>query len=96
MHRVPMPPTRLTKGITEDCMKLKEPGGLEVDFGANGYFGCSNGAFFNPPLLPRVCSSGDKITGYIPLEKGDVYLGFIDTDDNTLYIVHLRVKDSCS
>jgi hypothetical protein len=96
MHKVPMPPIGIDKHVIfKDCMELKEPGGLEIDFSADGYFGCSDPDLFKPPLLPQKIVAPFTLADYIPQEKGEVYLGFIDTDDNCLYIVDLTIADKC-
>jgi hypothetical protein len=100
MHKVPMPPIGIDRNkISKDCMKLKEPDGLEIDFSADGYFGCSDPDLFVPPLLPQEIvatpTAPFTLEGYIPQKKGEVYLGFIDTDDNNLYIVDLTIADKC-
>ena len=100
MHKVPMPPIGVDRfRIKADCMELKEPDGLTIEFSADGHFGCSDPDLFVPPLLPQTvvatASAPFKLSGYIPNKKRGVYLGFIDTDDNNLYIVDLTIADKC-
>ena|SRR5277367_822066 len=99
MKNIQMPPSRGAHATIDNmCLNYHEPGGLELDFEADGLFTCSDPTYFTPLLLPGLHVNNDKIKSLTPTKTGTVDIGFTYFRNGAfgIYGVHLTIANPCT
>jgi hypothetical protein len=96
MPRVTLPPSTSGDKLSEICVASDGVDSLEFDVKDAGYLARSADKMFNPDIPTGFQAAGTVIGPLIPSVKtGDVYVGYFDTQTNTLYLIHVKIQPNC-